>query len=86
MNDTLWKIHPSQVVVDSGKVDVNNFYFSHQDRYVRINGRLSDNPEDSVKVDLKDINMGYVFDIANIWVYVIFEGDASRTAYACGVL
>ena len=32
LNDTLWKIHPSQVVVDSGKVDVNNFYFSHQDR------------------------------------------------------
>ncbi len=27
LNDTLWKIHPSQVVVDSGKVDVNNFYF-----------------------------------------------------------
>ena len=73
LNDTLWKIHPSQVVVDSGKVDVNNFYFSHQDRYVRINGRLSDNPEDSVKVDLKDINMGYVFDIANISDDVNFE-------------
>ena len=86
LNDTLWKIHPSQVVVDSGKVDVNNFYFSHQDRYVRINGRLSDNPEDSVKVDLKDINMGYVFDIASISDDVNFEGDATGTAYACGVL
>ena len=86
LNDTLWKIHPSQVVMDSGKVDVNNFYFSHQDRYVRINGRLSDNPEDSVKVDLKDINMGYVFDIANISDDVNFEGDATGTAYACGVL
>ena len=75
LNDTLWQIHPSQVVVDSGKVDVNNFYFSHQDRYVRINGRLSDNPQDSVKVDLKDINMGYVFDIASISDDVNFEGD-----------
>ena len=86
LNDTLWQIHPSQVVVDSGKVDVNNFYFSHQDRYVRINGRLSDNPEDSVKIDLKDINMGYVFDIASISDDVNFEGDATGTAYACGVL
>lgn len=85
LNDTLWQIHPSQVVVDSGKVDVNNFYFSHHDRYVRINGRLSDNPEDSVKVDLKDINMGYVFDIANISDDVNFEGDATGTAYASGV-
>lgn len=85
LNDTLWQIHPSQVVVDSGKVDVNNFYFSHQDRYVRINGRLSDNPKDSVKVDLKDINMGYVFDIASISDDVNFEGDATGTAYASGV-
>lgn len=85
LNDTLWQIHPSQIVVDSGKVDVNNFYFSHQDRYVRINGRLSDNPQDSVKVDLKDINMGYVFDIASISDDVNFEGDATGTAYASGV-
>ena len=85
LNDTLWQIHPSQVVVDSGKVDVNNFYFSHQDRYVRINGRLSDNPQDSVKVDLKDINMGYVFDIASISDDVNFEGDATGTAYVSGV-
>lgn len=86
LNDTLWKIHPSQVVVDSGRVDINNFYFSHQDRYVRINGRLSDHPEDTVKVDLKDINMGYVFDIANVSDDVNFEGDATGTAYASGVL
>ena len=85
LNDTLWQIHPSQVVVDSGKVDVNNFYFSYQDRYVRINGCLSDNPQDSVKVDLKDINMGYVFDIASISDDVNFEGDATGTAYASGV-
>nr|WP_294480123.1 translocation/assembly module TamB domain-containing protein [uncultured Bacteroides sp.] len=86
LNDTLWQIHPSQVVVDSGKVDVNNFYFSHRDRYVRINGRLSDNPADTVKIDLKDINMGYVFDIANISDDVNFEGDATGTAYASGVM
>ncbi|MDD3037655.1 translocation/assembly module TamB [Bacteroides sp.] len=86
LNDTIWQIHPSRVVVDSGKVDVNNFYFSHRDRYVRINGRISENPEDTVKVDLKDINMGYVFDIASISDDVDFEGDASGTAYASGIL
>ena len=86
LNDTLWNIHPSQVVIDSGKVNIHNFYFSHQDRHVRVNGTLSSLPEDSVKIDLKDINMGYVFDIANISDDVNFEGDASGTAYACGVL
>ena len=86
LNDTLWQIHPSQVVVDSGKVSVNNFYFSHRDRYVRIDGRLSEHPQDSIKVDLKDINIGYVFDIANISDDVNFEGDATGTVCASGVL
>lgn len=86
LNDTLWQVHPSQVVVDSGKIDINNFYFSHNDRFIRIDGRVSDNPKDSVKVDLKDINMSYVFDMANISGDVNFGGDATGTAYASGVL
>lgn len=85
LNDTVWQVHPSQVVVDSGKIAINNFHFSHRDRYIRINGRLSDNPKDTVKVDLKEINIGYVFDIANI-DDVDFGGDATGTAYASGVL
>ena len=86
LNDTIWEVHPSQVVVDSGKIDVNDFYFSHQDRYIRINGRVSDNPADTVKVNLKDINIGYVFDIARISDDVNFEGDATGMAYASGIL
>ncbi len=86
LNDSLWQIHPSEVVVDSGKIDIKDFYFSHHDRYVRINGCVSDNPEDTVKIDLKDINMGYVFDIANVSDDVNFEGDATGKAYASGVL
>lgn len=85
LNDTLWRIHPSKVVVDSGRVDIDNFYFSHHDRYVRINGRLSEHAKDSVKVDLKDINLAYVFNIASISDDVNFGGDATGTAYASGV-
>lgn len=86
LNDTIWQIHPSQVIIDSGKIDIGNFYFSHKDRYIRINGRVSENPDDTVKIDLKDINIGYVFDIANVSDDVDFEGDASGTAYASGIL
>ena len=85
LNDSIWQIHSSQVVVDSGKVDINDFYFSHKDRYIRINGRLSDKETDSVKVDLKDISLDYVFDIADVTDDVKFGGDATGTAYASGV-
>ncbi len=82
LNDTLWNIHPAQVVVDSGRVHINDFNFSHHDRHVHINGTLSALPEDTVKVDLKEINLGYVFDIANISDDVSFTGEATGRAYA----
>lgn len=84
LNDTLWEIHPAQVVLDSGKVHINDFYFSHQDRHLSINGTLSKQPTDTVRLNLKAINIGYVFDIANLGVN--FKGEATGPAYACGVL
>ena len=81
----MWQIHPSQVVVDSGKVDVNDFYYSHKDRHIRIDGCISEHAEDTLKVDLKDINVGYVFDVVD-FDDVDFKGDATGTAYASGIL
>ncbi len=84
INDTLWNIHPSTVMIDSGKVHVNDFFFSHKDRHLRINGVISKEPEDTVRLDLKEINIGYVFDIADLGVN--FKGEATGPAFASGVL
>lgn len=84
LNDTVWQIHPSQIVVDSGKVQIKDFYFSNQNRYLRIDGVISDQPEDTVYLDLKDINIDYVFDIADLGVN--FKGEATGPAYASGIL
>ena len=64
---------------------MNDFYFSHQDRHIRINGRISEQAKDTLKVELKDINVGYVFDVVN-FDDVDFKGDATGTAYASGIL
>ena len=84
LNDTLWKIHPSEVIIDSGKVYINDFNFSHRERHLHIDGILSKSPEDTVRIDLQDINIGYVFDIADLGVN--FQGEATGPALACGVL
>lgn len=84
VNDTLWEIHPSQIVIDSGKVHIKDFYFSHKERYLRINGILSDIPQDTVNLYLNKINIGYVFDIAAL--NVNFRGEATGRAYANNVL
>ena len=84
LNDTLWEIHPSEVVIDSGKIQINDFNFAHKERHLSINGTISHSLEDTVRVDLEDINIGYVFDIANLGIN--FQGEATGTAFASGVL
>lgn len=83
LNDTLWEISPSHIVIDSGKVHINNFYFSHQERYLHIDGTLSKQPEDTIRINLQKINIGYVFDIANLGVN--FQGEATGPALASNV-
>ena len=85
LNDTVWNIHPSHIEVDSGRVYVNNFLFKHKDQYLRINGKATKNMNDTVKVELKDINIGYIFDIVNL-KSVDLNGKATGTAYMSQVM
>ncbi|MDR0657340.1 MAG: translocation/assembly module TamB [Mediterranea sp.] len=85
LNDTIWKIHPAQIVADSEKIHIDNFYFGHTDQYLRVNGYASRHSADTVKVDLKEINIGYVFDVVNL-KSIGFKGSASGVAYASGLL
>lgn len=80
INDTVWNIHPSHIEVDSGRVYVDNFMIGHKDQFLRINGRATPNPKDTVKVELKDIGIGYIFDIVNL-KSVDLNGKATGTAY-----
>lgn len=84
LNDTLWQIHPSQVVVDSGKIYIHNFRFSHKERYLHMHGVLSEQPQDTIRLNLNKINIGYVFDIADLGVK--FQGEATGPAQASGIL
>ena len=84
LNDTLWQIEPSEVLIDSGRVHIRDFCFRHADRHLMVNGILSDSPSDTVRLDLNRINLRYVFDIADLGVD--FRGEATGPAYACAVL
>lgn len=86
LNDTIWNIHPSEIVVDSGRIDIHNFLFSNGKRYLKANGRISTNKKDTIQVELQDINLNYVFDIAKVSDDVHFAGEATGLATANGVL
>lgn len=84
LNDTIWEIDPAKVVLDSGKIHIHDFRFSNEKRHLHIDGTLSKLTQDTIQLNLKDINIEYIFDIAKLGVS--FRGEATGPVYACGVL
>ena len=84
LNDTVWNIHPATVEVDSGKIHIHDFAFSNNERHLHIDGTLSKSPEDTLRLDLNRINIGYVFDIADLGIN--FCGEATGPAVATNLL
>lgn len=85
LNDTVWDIRSSRISLDSGRVFIDNFRFEHEKQLLCINGKLTTQAEDTVKVELNDINLGYVFDLVQFHA-VDFRGMATGKVYASQVL
>lgn len=85
-NDSVWTMFPSEIRIDSGKIHVNDFVFGHDRQHLKINGIAGSGQEDSLSVDLKGIDIAYIFDIADIKKVVDLSGLATGRVVAGGVL
>ena len=64
--DSVWNINASQIILDSANVKINHLYVNHADQYLKVNGTISKNPQDSLWVNLNKVNLDYIFDILSI--------------------
>ena len=81
IKDSIWKLEPASITFLDGNTFIDNFYLSKQDQYLRINGTVSaKNPKESLQLDLKDMELSYIFDIINIDV-LQFGGRATGVVY-----
>lgn len=76
LNESVWKLAAGSLDYSRKKIGIRNFLVSNGSQYVKIEGRASDSDEESIRVKLNDIDLGYVFSILNI-NYVSFGGMAS---------
>ena len=81
INDSLWNVHPATVELYDKKIAINKFRIEQSGRHLEIDGIISKNTTDSIVVDLKDINLQYVFNIINFHA-VEFGGQATGRVYA----
>lgn len=85
IGDTIWTIEPSDVVYRKKYLMVDNFSVKHNDQHINIDGIASENTEDSITVDLHDMNVAYILNLVNFDI-VEFSGLASGRVFAKGLL
>ena len=78
VNDSLWQIEPSNIFIENSRIIIDNFYASHKEQFLRLDGSVSKDPADTLLLDLKDVELSYIFDIVNIPV-LQFGGRATGT-------
>lgn len=83
VNDTIWTIHPATIVAQPKLkfYSVDNFDVSRDQQFIKINGIASSNPDDELCLQLRDIDLDYVFETLAIDA-AMFGGVATGDFYA----
>ena len=80
VKDTLWNIHPANITLYDGKIDIEHFRVDQDKQYLTMDGTISKDPTDTLLVDLNHIELSYIFDVLNIPV-LQFGGEATGRFY-----
>lgn len=83
-NDTQWILSPATATLNDNALTVDNLQFKGGKQYINISGKASSNPLDTIRAELHDIDLSYIFNTLNI-NYVTFGGIATGNAYATNV-
>ena len=56
---------PSNIIYSKNHLEVRNFAIQHDKQYLAINGTATKNAEDTLHIDLNDINVSYILNLVN---------------------
>ena len=76
IGDTIWRVTSDDISYGKRILNISEFSLSHGDQSVHVNGRLSPDPTDSIKAQLKKINIAYILNLVN-FDDVSFDGEAT---------
>lgn len=84
-NDTLWTVDPAEISIEGKEIDVSGFHAWRDHQSITMSGRASENPADTIVLELQDISLDYVFETLDI-PNVVFGGNATGKFYATQLL
>lgn len=84
LHDSLWKISPSKILVDSNAIKISDYTISKNNQYFNINGILSKKAEDSLSVNFADFNLSnlnILFKNKDLSLGGVLNGKASLSDF-----
>jgi hypothetical protein len=81
IRDSLWNIEPALITVANGNIHIDNFLVTNNKQFLHIDGGISGNPQEKLTLDMKDIEISYIFDMTSI-EKLRFGGKATGTINA----
>jgi len=65
INDSTWYINDFSGNINSSKIRINNLIINKQQEYLFVNGIISNNPEDSLKIIVNDLSLKHLTSYLN---------------------
>ncbi|MDR3339797.1 MAG: translocation/assembly module TamB domain-containing protein [Candidatus Symbiothrix sp.] len=65
-NDSVWTLHPAVLLIDSSSIKIDHLQAGHEEQYIKINGAVSHNPQETLAVELNKMDLEYIFKSLNI--------------------
>ena len=65
-NDSIWTLYPSILTIDSSNIRIRHLKASHREQFLKINGVVSRNPDEQLRIELNRMDLEYIFQSLNI--------------------
>ena len=65
LKDSTWRIEPASATISDGNINIDNFFVTKGNQHLLVNGTISNDPREKLFLDLKDVEISYIFDILN---------------------
>ena len=85
LNNSTWNVEPSDIIYHDNFLLVDHFSLNHNKEHIIIDGIASKHENDSLTVDLNEVEVGYILDLVNFHS-VEFSGKATGRAHASSLL
>lgn len=57
MSDSLWRVKESAITIDGKNIEIKHFTISRDEQYLLVDGKISENPEDKLAINLNRFNL-----------------------------